>query len=83
VSPQQTFALSVGPSHKARPTYCREYTTAKVRYRDRKDAKRAKRGRINEHEPYLREYKCPHCGGWHLTSQQPRLQANREDTPHE
>lgn len=80
MSPHQTFALSVGPSHKTRPTYCREYHTAKVRYRDRKDAKKAKMRMEGKSAPFLREYKCPHCGGWHLTSQ-PRLRANREDTP--
>lgn len=54
------------PRHrKSKATYCGR----KIRYRDRKDAKRARQQMIGLHSEYLRYYKCPDCGGFHLTHQ--------------
>jgi hypothetical protein len=57
--------------------------SGKKRFRDRKEAKRvviyARRMKLRaEREGYLtnrfenRTYRCPDCGGWHVTSQSPK-----------
>jgi hypothetical protein len=51
---------------KTKATYCGR----KVRYRDRKDVKRARTHLLdNPRNDYLRIYKCERCGGFHLTHQ--------------
>jgi predicted RNA-binding Zn-ribbon protein involved in translation (DUF1610 family) len=68
-----------GPSHGRRLAYCRATTVRKVRFKTLKDAKIARSSRIEHHaEDYLRIYKCPHCGGYHLTSQRARSQQSTE-----
>jgi len=47
--------------------------TSKVRFPSRAKARaNVKRlRRVPDYGP-VREYECPHCSGWHLTSQEPR-----------
>lgn len=75
MSPHQTWALATGPYTKKNPTRC--WPHGKIRYRDSKDAKKARRDRESKGAPNLRVYRCPHCGGWHLTSQ--RKDSERKD----
>lgn len=77
--PQQTaLLLMLGPSRKSKPAYCYAYRSPKIRYRDRKDAKKEKMRLEGKRTPYLRVYKCPHCNGWHLTSAQPHREDNHD-----
>lgn len=57
------------PSRGRKATYCGRSRTAKVRYKTLKDAKAARKGRLEDegNAPYLRIYKCPTCKGYHLT----------------
>ncbi len=41
----------------------------KIRYRSEKDPSLARRKIRRHRDTVLRVYECPHCGGWHLTSQ--------------
>lgn len=64
------YVVKHGPSHGRRMAFCHATSNRKVRFKSLKDAKIARSSRL-EHESaeYLRIYKCPHCGGFHLTSQ--------------
>lgn len=46
----------------------------KERYESRRGALRARAKVLDKGAAdYLRSYHCPHCDGWHLTSQKPRF----------
>lgn len=53
------------------------YCKGKVRY-DKKGAITAKNRRYAEDHVELREYACPKCGGWHLTSQMVKRNKNEQ-----
>lgn len=46
--------------------------THKVKFRTQLDAKIVLAKRIRQDKGELREYRCPRCGAWHLTSQEKR-----------
>lgn len=66
------MTAQVGPSQPRR-------RCAKKRYRQRGDALialwkcglKAERDLKSDKRQERRAYQCPHCGGWHLTSQEP------------
>lgn len=57
-----------GRTRARRATYCHHARRAKIRYKTLKDAKWAKRARLDQGEEYLRIYICPKCKGYHLSS---------------
>lgn len=63
---------------KPHTSFCQQ--AKKVRYRDSLEAKMAL-ARItntsNRDRVPQRSYKCPHCKGWHLTSQNKRIDTEK------
>ena len=47
--------------------FCQEH--GKLRFATRKTAKRTGKALAHEHKKKYRVYRCPACGGWHLTTQ--------------
>lgn len=52
------------------PSQRRRMCGSKVRYKSVAEAEAVARYRMNNGAPKLRTYRCPICGGWHLTSKE-------------
>lgn len=57
-------------SRKDKATYCGRTRKAKVRYRTLADAKSARAALAYGLEKEVRVYRCPECGGYHLTTEE-------------
>lgn len=56
-----------GAYRKSRRVYCGRTYTAKIRYKDLKDAKIARSKLMSKRDVELTIYRCPDCGGYHVT----------------